>query len=424
MTNMNLETGMTYERGDTEETVHILECAWCHEEMEEAYDTTKDGEKLCKECVDNDTVSCDQCCELIHVDDYYTVHNVPICSDCKADYTVECDNCGDLEWDDDAHVGDNVTVCDHCYDWYYINCCGCGDMIRQDEALLDSYEDPYCSDCYQEESDLINDYMYKPIPRFFGVASEGDYYGVELEVDTPSGEYVDLPEAAESVLYWADEEVYNKYDGSLDDGFEIVSHPMSFDYHMNEMDWDEILDGLRERGLRSHDVGTCGIHVHISRRGFGDTEEEQDENVAKLLAVVERSWNEFVKFSRRTESQLARWAASYCNFLEVDPKRVCEKELLSTAKRTGRYFAVNLENTHTVELRLFRGTLNINTFKATLQFVKALRDLVVSHSLYEIKTMTWNDIAKYLEECGYEELNKYLEQRGLSYVDNNNEIPA
>lgn len=421
---MNLETGTACERCDTEETVHTLECAWCSEEMEEAYDTTKDGEKLCEDCVDNDTVSCDQCYELIHVDDYYTVHGAPICSDCKDDNTVECDNCGVLEWDNIAHSDDNVTVCDRCYDLNYTRCYECCDILRLDEALLDRYEDPYCTHCYVEESDVINDYMYKPIPRFFGTASEGDYYGVELEVDTPSGEYVDLHDAAESVLYWAEDEAYNKYDGSLDDGFEIVTHPLSFDYHMNEMNWEEILNDLRYKGMRSHDVGTCGIRVHISRRGFGDTEEEQDENVSKLLAIVERNWDEFVKFSRRTKGQLARWAASYCNFLEVDPKRVCEKELLTTAKRTGRYFAVNLENTHTVELRLFRGTLNINTFKATIQFVKAIRDLVVTHTMDDIKAMEWNDIAKYLEERGYEELNKYLEQRGLLYEVSSNEIPA
>ena len=47
------------------------------------------------------------------------------------------------------------------------------------------------------------------------------------------------------------------------------------------------------------------------------------------------------------------------------------KESLKGAKTSGlgRYTAVNLTNTFTVELRIFRGTLRYKTFMATLQFV-------------------------------------------------------
>src|SRR5690606_19728606 len=176
--------------------------------------------------------------------------------------------------------------------------------------------------------------------------------------------------------------------------------------------WDEVLNTLRDYGLRSHDVGTCGLHVYIGREAFGD-EIQRDGNMAKLLWIVERHWDKFVKFSRRTRVQLDRCAASYCDYLEKEPNEVCEKELLETAKSAGRYFAVNLENYHTVELRLFRGTLNSTTFKATLQFVKTLRDLVVMHTIDEINDMSWGDIVKFMQEQEYEELNEYLEIRGL-----------
>ena len=33
-----------------------------------------------------------------------------------------------------------------------------------------------------------------------------------------------------------------KYDGSLNEGFEIVSYPMTIDYHCQHIPWKEVLD--------------------------------------------------------------------------------------------------------------------------------------------------------------------------------------
>ncbi len=46
----------------------------------------------------------------------------------------------------------------------------------------------------------------------------------------------------------------------------------------------------------------------------------------------------------------------------------------------GRYAAVNLCNYSTIEFRLFRGTLKINTFIATLQLVNEICNVAVSMS--------------------------------------------
>lgn len=46
--------------------------------------------------------------------------------------------------------------------------------------------------------------------------------------------------------------VYIKHDGSLDDGLEIVTHPMSLDFHFNQMPWAEVLDKAKAMGYRSH----------------------------------------------------------------------------------------------------------------------------------------------------------------------------
>jgi hypothetical protein len=63
--------------------------------------------------------------------------------------------------------------------------------------------------------------------------------------------------------------VYLKGDGSLNDGFEIVTHPMTHDWAMEKFPW-EMIEKLRRSGYRSWDTDTCGLHVHASRTSFVD----------------------------------------------------------------------------------------------------------------------------------------------------------
>ena len=79
------------------------------------------------------------------------------------------------------------------------------------------------------------------------------------------------------------------------------------------------------------------------------------------LYFVEKFWAELLRFSRRTQSQMNRWAARY-------GIRLTPFEQMNHAKNScaGRYTAVNLTNADTVEIRMFRGALKLNTLKATL----------------------------------------------------------
>ena len=112
-------------------------------------------------------------------------------------------------------------------------------------------------------------------------------------------------------------------------------------------------------------------------------------------------------FSRRTEAQLNRWAKRYC---EVDGIEE-EEEIVKTCKRQfNRYYAINIQNKNTVEFRLFRSSLKLNTFYATLQFVSNICHLIKETSLKDIENITMLDILKYNE---YEELKQYYIQRKL-----------
>ena len=128
---------------------------------------------------------------------------------------------------------------------------------------------------------------------------------------------------------------------------------------------------------------TCGLHIHISRLAFGRTAAQQEAAIARLLYFVEKHWNELLKFSRRTNRQLERWAARY-------GYKDTPKEMMDQAKsyHYGRYTCVNLTNEDTVEIRIFRGTLKYNTLAATIQLTDHLCDVVTCLNDEELRALS------------------------------------
>ena len=80
---------------------------------------------------------------------------------------------------------------------------------------------------------------------------------------------------------------------------------------------------------------------------------------------------------------------------------------------TGRYAAINLCPYQTVEFRLFRGTLKLNTLFATLQLVNRICDVALFMSEDEIAAQSWRDFVMTITEP---ELIQYLKERQL-YVN-------
>ena len=350
---------------------------------------------------------CTRCECLIEDDDYYTIHDEIICDRCRDDYTVTCECCGELIWSDEDCGDDNIYLCESCRDENYCSCYHCDRLIHNNDAY--EYDgDYYCYDCYEEldKHKSIHPYSYKPCPKFFGKYDKGDstrFFGVELEVD--KGGY-DNDNAREILDYanYDDEHIYIKSDSSLDDGFEIVSHPATLDYHLNEFPWEDITHCAIEQGYRSHQTSTCGLHVHVNRLSLGDTRADQEEVISRILYLVEAYWNELLKFSRRTEYAMNRWASRYG--YESTPKKLMDK-----AKRTyNRYVAVNLCPHDTIEFRLFRGTLKLNTLYATIQLVNHICETALFLCDCEIQSLSWSDFVAAIQEP---ELIRYLKERRL-----------
>ena len=349
---------------------------------------------------------CANCGAEHPIEDMFEVEGDWLCEDCADRLTVICDHCAERVYEENAVEDDTHTLCDHCFDEYYVRCEDCNRIIHRDRAYWDNDDNAYCASCWDEHCEVIHEYSYTPDLVFHGKGLR--HFGVELEIDDGGT----VNSNAQKLLDIANanaENLYIKTDGSLDEGLELVTHPMTLDYHLNEMPWAEVLRKAQSMGYLSHAAGTCGLHVHISRLAFGCTYEQQEAAIARLLYFVEKFWAELLRFSRRTQSQMNRWAARY-GYKEHPA------DILDHAKKGyggGRYSCVNLQNYNTIEFRIFRGTLKYNTFIATLQMVNHICDVALVFSDEEIRNLSWSSFVADIPKETYPELIRYLKERRL-----------
>ena len=421
---------------DCAEAAGYKRCEDCDEWVreEDGY-VTADGKFICEDCRDNGDYSvCDDCDEIVDLDETFDINpgmrgERLVCSCCADDYQ-RCDDCGNLFDDEHVHSDEyDTVVCDDCYDRSWYTCVNCGRLVRSDEVLFDCNDDPVCEDCYDEGNrESFHDYGYKPDPEFQFRSSElsklaseqgrvvssyeaqdfAPTFGVELEVDR-GDDHNGLADELEEL----DEPIYMKHDGSLgDEGVEIVTHPCSLSFHMYELRWAEISRVCESHGFKSHDTTTCGLHIHVGRRCLGSDSYERKTTAAKLVWLTVRFQNELTAFSRRKAEQLERWASFPC----LDYEDHCHDELslreaaLQT-ERDGRYQAINLCPSETVEFRFFRGTLKRSTLIASIQLISNMVKYAMTHTLEECADKAeWTDI---INAEQFKELSTYAAQRGL-----------
>ena len=145
-----------------------------------------------------------------------------------------------------------------------------------------------------------------------------------------------------------------------------------------------------------------------NRSFFGDTHEVQEDAISRIVYFVEKHWNELLKFSRRTEEAVLRWASRYGIHTTAKDTYKNAKD-----KYAGRYVAVNLENYNTIEIRIFRGTLNFNTFIATLQLIEEICNHAVYFDDKHFEKMSWSEFVKGIDKEKKPELIEYLKMKQL-----------
>lgn len=296
------------------------------------------------------------------------------CTDCDTNYSNNVDNCG-------TNCEDQPT-CELCAENYsYCESCSStcpSDSMRETEEGSGEYE---CESCHTDrESDLIRDHSYKPDPIFHRATNEavkgkGLYFGVEVEVDSLPGARLDMDDTIIDSGISDLPLLYCKSDGSLTNGFEIVSHPATMAYwREHDCAW---MPSLVKSGFRSYDTTTCGMHVHMSRNWFSKLD------IVKLLKFFKLNHKFILRLSRRTHKELGN-RTPLCHWAAIDErpdKEMCKMVNGRGYDPRGRYRAINLENRRTIEIRIFQGTLSPAGFKRNITFCFALAHFVKTASL-------------------------------------------
>lgn len=409
-----------------------IACSMCGEILyEDGIEVNSDW--ICDDCLNNYFVCCSRCGETVHEDNADWVNGDPICNDCAETYCVTCAECGELFYEEEAVWADHEQYCHDCSDRVLVRCECCNELFHQDSSRINYDGNIFlCNDCFHEDyyecstcgtfiyadyaifvddvpycsrdcvpSRFIEDYCYKPSPLFHG---EGPLFmGIELEIDGGGEEDENAQEIVESL----GELVYCKHDSSLDRGFEIVTHPMDLDFFYSKLpNFRTAFETAMNLGYSSHDAETCGLHIHVSRNVL------EEEDIAKIIYINERLWPKLVVFSRRTHEQIRKYAYRYLDEETHDDIDILQ--LFAEAKyKSNRYFAINITPAHTIEFRIFRGTLNYKTFAATVEFVHFIVGFAKKLSLEDMQKLTWKMLTDAVLQADYKYLPAYLEKRDL-----------
>ena len=312
-----------------------------------------------------------------------------LCQQCSRNYAT-CNNCGDVHRIEELEDG----LCSVCHE-RYTNCSRCGRLEQRDR--LD--EEGLCHRCQDK---YIMDYYFKPNPNFFGEATNKKFLGMEWEISGGGENHYN----AKKVL-GGKKELYAKHDGSVRNGFEVVTHPMSINYHLNEFDWEGVMKQASALSYKGN-AGN-GVHVHVSRAFFGRNRDEQAEPIANLIYFVEKNWNDLLLFANRNEEEAAHWSNRYVRGGD-DYSDYSPMDIYRMASCSGnRYRTINLCNEQTVEIRIFRSSVQWPIVKGYLQFVDVITEMSLDKDLggnYGFK-----EVAEKAEAMGYRELVRLIAQR-------------
>lgn len=317
----------------------------------------------CAECSqtadDCDCTSCEQCGDRIREGNGYC---------CQHYCSSRCADRDDHRHYDCGCIGDCDTgSCEDCN-----RCSNCVSLSCQDCNRCEN-----CCDCEQENDGPIESYSSKNYPQANPINPPYTpflYLGVELEVECSRDDV--RGEVAQQIYDRHNDTLLLKEDGSLQNGFELVTGKLSLEKH--QAYWPQIAKDTIAAGARSWKHKSTGLHVHLSRNWFSPL------TIGKLTVFIN---------SPATRSQIVKLAGRECpSYAALNAKK------LTCHYSDCRYEAVNLSNPKTIEIRIFKGTLNATHILANIEFCHAAAYWCAQVSMSDIES--WASFFSYVKKQG------------------------
>lgn len=289
---------------------------------------------------------------------------------CDTDNVNACEDCGHIDHvDNGSWAYDENWVCSSCIDDNYR-----WSDNRDCYITIDDWHDEQEEEEEDDEDHIIGDYhdsknVVGHIPSAYDKRKPRILLGMELEVEI-NEDYSRTDKAEElyeEIKYVADHNgnmhqyCFIEHDGSLNHGFEIVTGYTGLDVHAKQLEFFK----KPWRGVRSHDTRTCGLHVHIDKKGVSLF------HACKMVFFINDSNNQkLIKdIARRANADYAQIKNKKASYQWL--KRAKQSHNPLNCLNEERREALNFQNEDTIEFRLFKGTLRYETIMACLEFTYA-----------------------------------------------------
>jgi hypothetical protein len=277
-----------------------------------------------------------------------------------------------------------------------------------------------CDDCIKRELGVVHSYHYAKGLKY-NVDANKITFGWECEIDAPCDWDCDFDTSSRDDLardcidYARD----NKYalihsyesDGSLNDGgVECVSAPLTINDIKRDdvkLQIDFLLRRAEELGFNFDDDNHAGFHVHIGRKSLCGGDFEISNAVGLLMGwAVTRLWDKgFKELSRRTNLE-------YTHLYNCDGDDGAG--LNRTPANYDRYYVVNIQNSKTIELRVFNNARTYDDVCVAVDMCYMLAkwatkkiNAFLKRNTYSAKSKDFTDALAYADRLTWDALVKY-----------------
>ncbi len=359
----------------------------------------------------NNYCKCNHCNSLRIITSMSNIRDEKYCDSVCAELAgyEYCRNCGTWHRQEELIHHTRDVVCLACSNTYYHECLECNGTFNISVLRLNESGELNCGSCRTNTGKLIYSYDYKPSPIYNKMAYENTrYLGIELEIEVNEDDECD--EMAQKIKTWLkqqstvlntgkklDKLIYLKNDGSLENGIEIVFHPFTLKSLHKHFPIKTFLEFIDKHEAEVNE--RCGMHVHVSKEKISPK------------SLLNGKWF-FYKCSPYLKKFSGRNDFNYCRFEDRptnDPYR----------QEHGRRTALNIAgSTKTLEIRLFRATLDYKKFMANVQFSDAVVAYMQREGAAFLRTASssrvWNDFIDYAKKDGrYKFMTDFILQKGI-----------
>jgi len=326
--------------------------------------------------------TCDYTGVLVRAEASFTLYDGSIaCSSYYEENCFTCEDCGEIFPYEDHHAQNDI--CNSCYvpDIHSILRCYSTNPLTE-LGIIDLNGNAIylggSSNLYKAAKDM-------------GLSPEtikDTYLGFEIEV-----EIEDHSEACESIQALHESRLALAcVDTSLDDGCEFISPPVSIKYAETYL--DRLFEHINEEAFFTK--STCGMHIHVSRKYLSELQ------IGRIFTFIHHSRNRH--FLEKIAGRPASTSYARFNTNIKDAAYRLRKENVAKGREDSlQYYnndrrnAVNVWKGHTVEFRLFAGTIDKQAALRYTQFVKALIQYTRSGGGYSAaKSASYNEFLSWL----------------------------